>query len=447
MDSNESSENTQRPSWLTDEYIAEILRKGEDDSGIKVNNVDITSYLGKGENYASIIQKINITYTDGKDHQKEKTFILKSMPHNPIMQRFVIEAKLYDKELHAYKKLIPAMASLTEVPQISAQFYSTDREDIVILEDMTTKGFKMADRKKRMDLAHSILALKALARFHGLSFAVVEREPSIVDHFQESMYSNRMKEMNSRFIPKMYGSLASLVETWVGFERFSEKIRSRIDGIFDQMEEIISPKISAFNVLNHGDFWVNNMLFRYNETQEPEEVCLIDLQLIRYGSPALDLQYFFATSLADNVREKYEDILLEEYHKALSATLRSVTLKPITYSLEDLRHDFQEKAAFGFNMGCFVIGAVVADSSEAIDLDSLTEESIEDGSANPMEKMFLGKRFKDALQKLLLYYELKGSIIKHCQIHRSVTLKPITHSLEDLRHDFQEKLNLKKTKH
>ncbi|XP_011705556.1 PREDICTED: uncharacterized protein LOC105460755 [Wasmannia auropunctata] len=46
---------------------------------------------------------------------------------------------------------------------------------LLMIEDLTPLGFRMADRISGLDLAHSILALRVLARFHAASVAVCEK--------------------------------------------------------------------------------------------------------------------------------------------------------------------------------------------------------------------------------------------------------------------------------
>jgi len=46
---------------------------------------------------------------------------------------------------------------------------------LLVIEDLAPLGFRMACRQSGLDLAHSVLALRGLARFHAASVALCEK--------------------------------------------------------------------------------------------------------------------------------------------------------------------------------------------------------------------------------------------------------------------------------
>lgn len=57
--------------------------------------------------------------------------------------------------------------------------------------------------------------------------------------------------------------MADLVESWTGYEEIAKKLRRIGETFQERCEKCIAPRIGEVKVLNHGDLWVNNCLFKY----------------------------------------------------------------------------------------------------------------------------------------------------------------------------------------
>ncbi len=101
---------------------------------------------------------------------------------------------------------------------------------------------------------------------------------------------------------------------------------------------------ATIKVLNHGDLWVNNFLFKYNEGR-PVDVVFVDYQMSHFTSPGLDINYFISTSPTNDIRQNKIDMLIETYYNHFSKTLKNLSDKQ--YSLDVVKKEIQSREFYG----------------------------------------------------------------------------------------------------
>jgi thiamine kinase-like enzyme len=104
---------------------------------------------------------------------------------------------------------------------------------------------------------------------------------------------------------------------------------------------------SGFKVLNHGDTWCNNMLFKNDSDGSSIDMRFIDYQLSFWGSPVTDLGYFMISSVADDVKVEHFDNLLLHYHEELIKALKALNYEKKVPTLSELHVDMLEKGPTG----------------------------------------------------------------------------------------------------
>lgn len=112
-------------------------------------------------------------------------------------------------------------------------------------------------------------------------------------------------------------------------------------------EELGEPMKCGFLVLNHGDLWLNNMMFKSDAEGTPLDVSLIDYQAPFWGSPSSDIFYFLLSSVADDIKIAHFDELVEFYHSKLSESLKKLKYEQYIPTLEELNNDLLENGPFG----------------------------------------------------------------------------------------------------
>ncbi|KAK7869207.1 hypothetical protein R5R35_001149 [Gryllus longicercus] len=315
------------PSWLNKELIQQALRNAGD-SNSQVETIDVSVPVAAGDNYGSSIYRAKATLTDGQ----ERSFIIKGPAAGAALSSATTEGRTFEREVTMLAQVIPQMEALLEeaapgrFPPLAPRCYhhGTSPVEFLVMEDLAPSGFKLADRKRGLGLRHSLLALRSLARFHAASHALLRRQPELVEKLDNTW---RAIDKSMRVFVK--GQIQGAVEatrSWPGFEECADRLEKFKDVAMDMFAQLNDPKDGAFNVITHGDYWMNNMMFCY-EDGEVKGHRALDLQIAHVASPAIDLVYFLTSSLNDHIHEHHQDLLLREYHCELKETMELLGLQ------------------------------------------------------------------------------------------------------------------------
>jgi thiamine kinase-like enzyme len=105
-------------------------------------------------------------------------------------------------------------------------------------------------------------------------------------------------------------ALRKQVEKWgPEWATIASKLKNFGQTMISKGIELYKRDDRSFNVFNHNDVWINNLMYKY-ENARVKDVLLLDYQLSCWGSPAIDLNYFLYGSIRDDVREKNFDKLI-----------------------------------------------------------------------------------------------------------------------------------------
>ncbi|PSN39141.1 hypothetical protein C0J52_22768 [Blattella germanica] len=391
--------------WLNSDFLKKALQNELKTDSIFIDKYDVEPAVTKGDHFASSLHRVtvNFTFVNERNTEIRKTLslIVKSLPVDEEMCRMVSEAGTFKREADVYLRTLPAMYKLEqELSGQEAKYFTSkclySKSDFLVFEDLRDSGYKMADRRKGLDMSHCCVALKHLARFHALSIVLLRKDKTAFSNFNEIFYKEERRHILEKHFEPCVNSLASIVAKWEGYQRFGEKLRKFAENATNKMLDVIKPSSNFISVLNHGDFWVNNILFRYSEsTGLVEDAKFVDFQIARYSSPVLDLQYFMNTSPSTDVRSNHMEELLEIYLIELRGMLHSLGCGEIEVTFEELKKEFEERSFFGVITALTLLHLVLADPNEKI---------VPEDERNPG---FSGNLFKQEFQKLLLLYENK----------------------------------------
>ncbi|XP_018404984.1 PREDICTED: uncharacterized protein LOC108781509 [Cyphomyrmex costatus] len=397
--------------WLNISFVEKILRKSENDNSIQVMDISSKQATVKGDNYTSDMIRVTVEYSRGSKIKEIKSIIIKLSPVlEGIRQKMVVEGGLFETEMSMMSDTLDKMNKLLEPKhRLSGKMLHIQNENptLLVIEDLASLGFRMADRMSGLDLDHSILALRALARFHAASVALCEKEPNQKKMYTKGIFSNQYPlEQRDVFIDSTI-VLADEVAKWPGMKKYSEKIAKLADHMYQIGFDASKLCEDEFNVINHGDCHVNNMLFKYDNNGKPIDHIFVDFQICVYGSPVIDLLYFLNSSLSPDVIENKRHILLNEYVDTLSATMKQLNCKTHPLNIEELKATLKRRASFGMITSFVILPFMLCDKAEAVDLD----EMFSNGTyTNPGLK---NKSFKKMLTKRLPLYNEWAQVPKN----------------------------------
>ncbi|KAL5274236.1 hypothetical protein ACFFRR_000786 [Megaselia abdita] len=317
------------PSWVTQEYFKSIVAN-EIENFSKITKFSVESGSPPGENYASIMLRILIEAELNDGSSQDLSLMMKTTHSlDTDAGKMVADMGIFAKENDIYDNFLPTFEKMYLEKGRKIVFgpksFKLDKDpgvDTVVLEDLRPKKFKNANRLEGLDLDHTKSVLKKLAEYHAVSAVYYETIGPFPEIFNIGMLDPAKKDF---YVP-MYSGMMDVIKA--SFEKnvdngkyYADKIFVDIGDMLDKTFEACRIKEEEFNVLNHGDSWSNNFMFKYNDKGEREETILVDFQICKYGTPAQDLLYFLFSSPNQEIRLREFDYFIKCYHDNLIENL------------------------------------------------------------------------------------------------------------------------------
>lgn len=364
--------------WLEPSLFEQILNR---DVGTfhRINKFEIASGSGVGENYSSVMCRV-VAEVERNDHSTTKSsYMLKLSPEkdNSIYQYikngnfFKKENLMFDEVIPAFEKLYSDIGHTVRFGPENFHLNSNLGKEVVITADLGLQGFSNASRLEGLNMHQCNAALGKLAKFHAASSVFFEEHGPYNEVFNINLFvessQSIFEDFNRNIMESMEPCVKGLCENG---EYFSEKIIQKdIKKYVKHLMKSEDIDYSEFNVLNHGDFWSNNILFQYNEKSEVNETLFIDFQMCKYGSPALDLFYFIFSSSKIYLKVNEFDNFINYYHRHLVENLKLLNYtKPIP-QLADIHKSLLNHGIWAKLPLCGVMAAALLDPNEQATLD------------------------------------------------------------------------------
>ena len=160
---------------------------------------------------------------------------------------------------------------------------------------------------------------------------------------------------------------------------------------------------SSYKVLNHGDLWVNNFMFKYEE-EKPVDVIFVDFQMSFYSSPGIDINYFICTSPKTAIRLKNRTKILEHYHKSFASTLKQLNYNQRTITFDDALKEISTREFYGFTSAIGILPLLMMnkEASKNSNIENLADEN---ASEKIRQLIYNEPNYVEAMQALTKYFD------------------------------------------
>ncbi|GJQ84392.1 hypothetical protein Trydic_g3869 [Trypoxylus dichotomus] len=373
----------------------------------------LTPACAKGDNYLGVIAQISI---EGVRNDEPITlhWIAKSVPQNETFRKFAVLDKVYRNEIYIYEEVFPifrkfcAENGIPKTPITLAKLigsHTVPFQEALIMEDMKEKGFILKNRKDPLDFQHVKLAMENYGRYHAISYAIKDQKPEIFNEIKKAIADDFFLMISEEVIKKQEETYCS--RTLNTFDPIKEASYIKIFEKYKMKSfEIVREKLrkgfeDPYAMVNHGDSWMNNMLFKYEDETAPTspiDVCLLDFQLARCGSPAFDLSYFIFSSTEKELRDRHYDELIDVYYQSLCKQLVALGSSPgKMLPFDVLQEHLKRYSVVGYFLTQLVLHIMLSDAEETPDFQSsLNDDNISEAlDYKSKNEEFYSRRIKD----------------------------------------------------
>ncbi|CAG9859308.1 unnamed protein product [Phyllotreta striolata] len=294
----------------------------------------------------------------------------------------------YRNEIHVYQRILPALRAFREAhPEVgpfdvAPRCYGADEtggEEKICFRNAKYDGYEMHPKKDALGAGLMEEVFRKYGRLHAAGFAFKGSRPEEFDELKAGLRNNWAMFASTPFLS---ASLKGSAKTWrEALLRHDEpELAERLEKYVEKADKIFIEAVSytgKYGVFLHGDAWSNNLMFKYDDKKQLENIFLIDFQMSSVGSPVLDLSYsFYACADYHSMLDKLDEFL-EVYHKSLSEELlRYGSKAEEVYPFDVMKEEWKKYSVFGLFMGSLMCSMKHRDTTKELpDVNKILNDS------------------------------------------------------------------------
>ncbi|XP_047034939.1 uncharacterized protein LOC124640984 [Helicoverpa zea] len=316
-------------SGISEEYLSAVLHKIADANLITDWSYNQLKFASIAQNYFGILIPVVLSGTrNGKEVKFE--LVLKLAPINEQYRVSGAVTVMFAREVFVYSVVLKKYQEMQEHLSFDAQYviprcYYVQKDyckEVIALQDMCGDGYKPYTHEMFLDLDHTLVSLKSLAKLHAFSFILQNQNPQLYEEISKTCVP-LTEHTNKRYMDIMRDRLDKALKKFEGttYTPLLHKLRQNCAELFNAAVNSVQR-----TCICHGDIWKENILYKY-EDDKPVSACVIDYQTTRICSPAFDTMYLIISSTNTELRNQHFHQLLDRYRSTFDETLKSFDLE------------------------------------------------------------------------------------------------------------------------
>uniref|UniRef100_A0A0A1WUS5 Calcium and calcium/calmodulin-dependent serine/threonine-protein kinase n=1 Tax=Zeugodacus cucurbitae TaxID=28588 RepID=A0A0A1WUS5_ZEUCU len=240
-----------------------------------------------------------------------------------------------------------------------------DRDAVLVQENLQVSGYRAGNRHKMFDFAHAKLVLVYMAQYHALPIALRIKKSEL---FERSIrpYFNRFN-MNTTMGDEMKEEMRKEIreDLQLATNNNEDAVNEALERFeaYDEWLEQPEAADGLYTSLVHCDLWINNIMFKYDDNDQPTKLKFVDFQVAQYESFVHDIIFFLFSSVDSAVLEDNFDSFLRIYYDAFIDNLEEVKINTDEYSFDGFLNEVRRVGPIEIPHPIFMTKVILLDNS------------------------------------------------------------------------------------
>lgn len=344
------------------------------------------------------------------------------VPHDtPMMQQMLQMVNFFTLENEAYLDLLPKYVELYKSKGLEVnlgprayKFTEAVKEEpkltnTVLMYDLGQDGYGNLNRFEGLGLEPTKLVLRKMAQYHAAGAYLKS-----VDGVTETMMKGAFGDLGEQAVEMMAAIIGPAQKLFLenlknfggGVEKYHDKLEKYLSKVFELFKVMGQYDPNDFNVILHGDCWVNNFLFKTGPNGELIDMVFVDFQNPRYGHPLTDILYFIMTSVKLEHKLSDFDFFIKYYHDQLVEHLQILEYKERVPKLSEFYIQLYKYGTWALMGTYMVLPVVLLDPTESATFENFMTNN--EAGTEFRNLMYTNPRYKKHIQQILPWLDNRG---------------------------------------